>query len=215
MDELLDDRCMDWNRKRYVPKNSSQSSKMGEVRKCPSCGDVVPTLHGVCPTCGHTFNLSKVDVESIEKLEKDCQVLSNIKHSGMPILLALNLVYAGLSVLLALMYIDDLGWAIFEIFFFGNLCLGWYFPYLANQDNEDTGKLSAGKLQNYTFTIRSKINSTKLVYANNKIVMARLESLEKYVDENLDARKKRSKMIIIAGAVIAIMLPIMGLLLGW
>lgn len=188
--------------------------EMGQVKKCPACGEIIPLLVGVCPCCGHTFDLSQTDVALIKKLEKDCQGLSRIKQSGMPILIALNIIYVGISILLTIMDIDDLGTAIFGVFFVGNMSLGLLFPILANQDDEETGKLSSAKLDNYVFNIRSKIKSTKLVYANNKLVMARLDDLEEYVKENLTARGKRTKTIITIGVVVAVILPIIGILMG-
>ncbi|MBR1962192.1 MAG: hypothetical protein IKA26_04475 [Alistipes sp.] len=189
------------------------NEKKGQVRKCPACGEIIPLLIGVCPICGHTFDLSKTDVVLIEKLEKDCQGLSRIKNSGMPILIALNIIYIGIAILFVIMDIDDLGIAIFGIFFFGNASLGWIFPMFANQDDKETGKLSSSKLDNYVFNIRSKIKSTKLVYANNPLIMSRLMDLEEYVKENLAARKKRAKMIIGIGVIVAVVLPIIGILM--
>ena len=185
----------------------------GQVRKCPACGEIIPLLIGVCPICGHTFDLSKTDVVLIEKLEKDCQGLSRIKNSGMPILIALNIIYIGIAILFVIMDIDDLGIAIFGLFLFGNGSLGWIFPMFANQDDEETGKLSSSKLDNYVFNIRSKIKSTKLVYANNSLIMSRLMDLEEYVKKNLAARKKRAKMIIGIGVIVAVVLPIIGILM--
>lgn len=184
----------------------------GQVRKCPACGEIIPLLIGVCPICGHTFDLSKTDVVLIEKLEKDCQGLSRIKNSGMPILIALNIIYIGIAILFVIMDIDDLGIAIFGLFLFGNGSLGLGFPIFANLDDE-TGKLASSKLDNYVFNIRSKIKSTKLVYANNPLIMNRLMDLEEYVKENLAARKKRAKMIIGIGVIVAVVLPIIGILM--
>ena len=33
-----------------------KSTKYGDVRKCPSCGAMVPSLAGVCPECGYEFS---------------------------------------------------------------------------------------------------------------------------------------------------------------
>ena len=185
----------------------------GQVRKCPACGEIIPLLIGVCPICGHTFDLSKTDVVLIEKLEKDCQGLSRIKNSGMPILIALNIIYIGIAILFVIMDIDNLGITIFGLFLFGNGSLGLIFPIFANQDDDETGKLASSKLDNYVFNIRSKIKSTKLVYANNPLIMSRLMDLEEYVKENLAARKKRAKMIIGIGVIVAVILPIIGILM--
>ena len=156
---VLDARIVDIKQKTKtaMPK----SNKQGEVYKCPACGEIIPFLVGVCPTCGHTFDLTQTDVELIKKLETDCQELSRIKNSGMPILIALNIIYIGIAILFVIMDIDQLGTAILGIFFFGNGSLGWIFPALASQDDEQTGKLSSSKLDNYVFNIRSKIKSTK------------------------------------------------------
>ena len=43
--------------------------------------------------------------------------------------------------------------------------------------------------------------------------MSRLMDLEEYVKKNLAARKKRAKMIIGIGVIVAVVLPIIGILM--
>lgn len=44
-----------------------KSDKYGDVRKCPACGAIVPSLKAKCPECGHNFS-SIAGNSSIERL---------------------------------------------------------------------------------------------------------------------------------------------------
>ena len=35
--------------------SAPKSNKLGDVKKCPSCGAMVQSYHGVCPECGYAF----------------------------------------------------------------------------------------------------------------------------------------------------------------
>ena len=185
--------------------------------KCPTCGEYILSPTGVCPSCGHVFNLSQTDVVLIEKLEQDCQALSNIKHSGWPILLAINIIAIGITILCDIkgiyMFEDDpfrtLGGRLIMLLPILNMC-GWMIPVFANQDDKDTGELSAKKLKNTVFNIRSKINSTKLLYAHNPLIMERLGALEEYINENLRERKRRTRIILVIAIVVAVAIPVIG-----
>ena len=37
-------------------KSAPKSTKYGDVRKCPICGAMVPSLAGICPECGYEFS---------------------------------------------------------------------------------------------------------------------------------------------------------------
>lgn len=83
---VLDARLVELQKaeKEKAEKSAPKSNKYGDVRKCPSCGAIVPALAGSCPECGYEFsgidaNLSsqklsdlllKADEEYNERLSK-------------------------------------------------------------------------------------------------------------------------------------------------
>lgn len=90
---VLDARLVELQKaeKEKAEKSAPKSNKYGDVRKCPSCGAIVPALAGSCPECGYEFsgidaNLSsqklsdlllKADDEYNERLSKigGCNIL--------------------------------------------------------------------------------------------------------------------------------------------
>ncbi|MBP3643026.1 MAG: hypothetical protein J6J22_00070 [Alistipes sp.] len=208
---VLNARVLEMRQK--AKSTAPKSDKQTEVKKCPACGEIIPFLVGVCPVCGHSFDLSKTDVEIIQKLEKDCHALSNIANPAWPIILAINIILGSLSIVLIIMGIEfgdeSPGWWPFILLVFGNL-FTFPFVYTSSEGNNETDRIDSTKINQYTFDIRSKINSTKLIYANNKLIMARLSGLEEYVNENLNKRQKRTKTIIITALVVAVAILFVG-----
>jgi uncharacterized Zn finger protein (UPF0148 family) len=62
-----------------MPPKPVESTKMGNVMKCPSCGEPYVPGTGKCPSCGHLFqNIDAVKssvrlTEGIEKLINECE----------------------------------------------------------------------------------------------------------------------------------------------
>jgi len=52
--------------------DSQKSNKMGDVKKCPSCGGIVETFITSCGDCGHSFNNIEA-VSSAQKLHDQLQ----------------------------------------------------------------------------------------------------------------------------------------------
>lgn len=59
-----------------VQKSAPKSEKYGDVRKCPACGAMVPSLAGVCPECGHEFSGISANLSS-QKLAELLQTTFN------------------------------------------------------------------------------------------------------------------------------------------
>lgn len=38
-----------------------------KVRKCPSCGEIIPAMTAVCPSCGHVVDVSNSDNKALDK----------------------------------------------------------------------------------------------------------------------------------------------------
>lgn len=76
---VLDGRLVELQKKasNEAKKAAPKSDKFGDVRKCPSCGAIVPAFQGVCPECGYEFsgleaNLSsKKLADELKKTEKN------------------------------------------------------------------------------------------------------------------------------------------------
>lgn len=58
-------------------KSAPKSTKFGDVRKCPVCGTLLPSVAAVCPDCGYEMSgidsvmSSKLLAEQIAKIEND------------------------------------------------------------------------------------------------------------------------------------------------
>lgn len=53
-----------------------KSNKLGDVKKCPSCGAIVQSFQGVCPDCGYAFE----DVAANEAVKKLSELLKKAEQ---------------------------------------------------------------------------------------------------------------------------------------
>ncbi|MBQ2541195.1 MAG: hypothetical protein II551_06080 [Paludibacteraceae bacterium] len=62
-------------------KSAPKSNKYGDVRKCPNCGAMVPSLAGTCPECGYEFSGIEANSSSKKLAEQILECFSNEKRS--------------------------------------------------------------------------------------------------------------------------------------
>lgn len=84
---VLDARLVELQKeeKEKAEKSAPKSNKYGDVRKCPTCGSLVPALATSCPDCGYEFagiesNLSSKELANkvegiIEKYNKEISLI--------------------------------------------------------------------------------------------------------------------------------------------
>lgn len=79
---VLDARLVELQKeeKEKASKSAPKSDKYGDVRKCPTCGSLVPALATSCPDCGYEFGGLEANLSSqklAEKIEKINQEYEN------------------------------------------------------------------------------------------------------------------------------------------
>lgn len=69
---VLDGRLVELQKKAKEEdkKSAPKSDKFGDVRKCPSCGAIVPAFQGVCPECGYEFSGLEANLSSKKLAEE-------------------------------------------------------------------------------------------------------------------------------------------------
>lgn len=60
--------------------SAPKSNKLGDIKKCPSCGAIVQSYQGVCPECGYAFE--GMDANSAVKELSSLLRKTNDKHSS-------------------------------------------------------------------------------------------------------------------------------------
>ncbi len=82
---VLDGRLVELQKKQKAEEvhSAPKSDKFGDVRKCPSCGALVPALAVSCPECGYEFSgisassSSQVLSKEIAKIKKEASAKKN------------------------------------------------------------------------------------------------------------------------------------------
>lgn len=82
---VLDARLVELQKKQKAEEvhSAPKSDKFGDVRKCPSCGALVPALAVSCPECGYEFSgvsassSSQLLAKEIAKIKKDASDKKN------------------------------------------------------------------------------------------------------------------------------------------
>lgn len=83
---VLDARLVELKKaeKTKLDVSAPKSNKYGDVRKCPSCGAIVPSLVGVCPECGYEFSGIEANFSS-QKLWEELNKTSFITDKSLPV----------------------------------------------------------------------------------------------------------------------------------
>lgn len=187
-------------------------SKLGELKRCPACGEIIPILKGVCPSCGYTFNLSTTDLILVEKLEKDCHELAKVPFSRWTLFYALLLLGGGVIFFCVTSNILDeetrivigmFGFAV-PFFYMGAI-------FVSNDEDKKEKRIVSSDFKPILFDINSKIESAKLLYSADVVANARVIGLEKMVERIVQERKNRTKILLISSVIVSIILIIAGL----
>lgn len=57
-----------------IQKINIKKQQSTGIIKCPACGEVIPPLTGICPSCGHTISFSKIKSPEISLMELKTQL---------------------------------------------------------------------------------------------------------------------------------------------
>lgn len=78
---VLDARIVELQRKSKAEKEKAapKSDKFGDVRKCPACGALVPSMAAICPECGYEFS----GVQASSSAQLLAKQIEQIQNEGM------------------------------------------------------------------------------------------------------------------------------------
>ena len=63
---VLDARLVELQKVEKAEKSAPKTNKVGDIKKCPSCGAMVQSYQGVCSECGYVFENVEVNYASKE-----------------------------------------------------------------------------------------------------------------------------------------------------
>lgn len=194
------------------PKLTPKTNKLGELQKCPACGEIVPILSGVCSSCGYIFNISTTDVRIVEKLESDCHQLVKVPRPYVPLFFALLMLGVGLTFLISTLCDEETTLTVGAASFCVITYYGLYNLLQREQDKENK-RLTSADFGAILFDINSKLESAKILYSANATTNARIIGLEKMVRQIEKERKRRTLNILLYSAIISCVMIIIGVIL--
>ena len=220
---VLDARLVELQKveKEKAAKSALRSNKLGEVRKCPSCGEMLSLMDGVCPSCGHLFDVDVTDVKAVDDIDKLVQRLLRVKPNNKPVIYSFYIIVIGVSVLAA--FADwrvesgeALWWLIpcCSLFAYPIYWLAAGEPMPGSLEAEAEGDILPSKFNMYYYEIQSKIKAAKNVYSKKSSVMQRLSDIEISAESCAKARKDRSRKIMMAGVIVAVIMVLVGVVIG-
>lgn len=166
-----------------------KSNKLGDVKKCPACGAVVQSFHGVCPDCGYAFE----NVAANESVKKLAELLNKAEQDEM----SDKDDYVTKETVIKTFPIPSSKANLIEL-------ISFIQTSISNEEDSYTRKAFEAKLQECFM-------KAKLMFPND----AHLQSLIQEVDEintQLKSKRKRSNA---KSNILGVILIVAGLLVGY
>lgn len=200
---------------------AQKSNKFGEVRKCPSCEETIPLLVGVCPYCGHLFEVDRTDIKAVAEIDQLVQKLVMVKPNNKPIAHTVTIITLASIVFAALggWYVKSQHVSLWELLALCSwiiIMLAYMFcsePMAGSPAAKEEAAILPSMFKKYYYEIQSKIKAAKNIYAKNPTISQRLAELEATANDCANERKDRSKKIIMVGGIISIVMILVGLVI--
>lgn len=136
---------------------------VGEIKKCPSCGEVLKSFSAICPACGHELNNQKVNNHLKKFMEEIDNYEKIIVEDGNNVKWGWNSWNSG----------KKIGWIILNIVLFLTPLLIYYFYKLIffafNPKLSNTEKKLNTTIQNYQFPNDRESILSALIFMKEKV----------------------------------------------
>ena len=217
---VLDARLVEQQRKEKerISQAAPKSNKLGDVRKCPACGTIIPPNTKVCSGCGMIFSNNDADILEIAKLQDNYIAICNIK----PIFPTGPLFW---SIYISIIVFNLLSWI------YSLAChLGWLglaipltvisiivFIIIATKKIKRPYTVFVNKYRSYVAEHEKLLSTAKSFYSQDKSVNTRIIEINNNVEDTLAQNEKKNKLFlsISYGTLALTIILLLWLSFGW
>ncbi len=186
---VLDARLVKLKKTEKPEPAAPKSNKLGDVKKCPSCGAMVQSFHGICPDCGYAFE----DVAANESVKKLSELLNKAEQDEM----SDKDDYVTKETIVKTFPIPSSKANLIEL-------ISFIQTSITNEEDSDTRKAFEAKLQECFLKAR-------LMFPNDAHLQNLIQEVDK-INTQLKLKRKKSN---VKGSVLGVILIIVGLVVGY
>lgn len=194
---VLDARLVEEQKKERerVSKAAPKSNKLGDVRKCPACGTIIPPNTKVCSGCGMIFSNNEADILEIAKLQDNYIAICNVK----PVFPTGPLFW---SIYVFIIVFNLLSWIYSLVCHPGWLGLAIpltiisiaVFITIGVKKIETTYTVFDNRYRSYVAEHEKLLSTAKSFYSQDKSVSYRINEIKNNVDDVLAKNEKKNKL---------------------
>ena len=217
---VLDARLVEQQRKEKerVSQAAPKSNKLGDVRKCPACGTIIPPNTKVCSGCGMIFSNNDADILEIAKLQDNYIAICNVK----PIFPTGPLFW---SIYISIIVFNLLSWIYSLVCHPGWLGLAipltvisiTVFIIIGTKKIKRPYTVFDNKYRSYVAEHEKLLSTAKSFYSQNNSVNTRIIEINNNVDDILSQNEKKNKIFlsISYGTLALTIILLLWLSFGW
>lgn len=186
---VLDARLVKLKKSEKPESTAPKSNKLGDVKKCPSCGAMVQSFQGFCPDCGYAFE----DVAANESVKKLSELLNKAELDEMRD----EDDYVEKETIIKTFPIPSSKANLIEL-------ISFIQTSISNEEDSYTRKAFEAKLQECFM-------KAKLMFPNDAHLQSLIQDVNKINTQLKSERKKANAK----GAVLGVILIVIGLVVGY